>query len=343
MTDRYDLVRMNQTKHKGPGRHKRVGLTILEFMELFPDEETAELWFENAIWGETGRVCGHCHGVDTFATKSGKPMKYRCRACRKYFNIKTGTFLHGTQVPLRTWAHAIYLMVTNIKGISSLRARRELGVTPKTAWHMNHRVRRAMNIFPKEEFLFNGEVEVDETYIGGRESNRHASKKLHLGRGTVGKQPVIGVRDRETGLVRAEVIPDTTRSTLHGFIQQNVSIKSQVYTDEAHAYKQLVDYEHGSVQHSAGEYVKGKASTNGIESFWAMVKRGYIGTYHNMSFKHLHRYIREFSGRHNIRKFDTIVQIFMIIRNMGGTRLRYQDLIKTPTKKTAQAPSTTKV
>ena len=321
---------MKRSIPKGPGKNYRVGLTVMEFLQLFPDEKAAEMWFEGTIWGVPGRSCGHCGAIDTVPTKSGKPMKFRCRTCGKYFNIRTGTFLQGTHIPLEKWAYAIFLTVTNLKGISSMKIHRELGVTQKTAWYVMHRIRTAMNIFPKEQFLFSGEVEVDETYIGGKEGNRHASKKLRLGRGPVGKKPVIGVRDRETGLIRAEVIHATTRDVLHGFIKENVSIRSQVYTDEAHAYKSLVDYEHASVQHSAGEYVKGKASTNGIESFWAMIKRGYVGTYHNMSFKHLHRYIREFQGRHNIRKFDTFAQILTIMHNMGGTHLPYKELTKDP-------------
>ena len=227
--------------------------------------------FEDTYWEDT-RHCGHCGATDTIAIKSGRPMKYKCRACQQYFNIKTGTFLQGTRLPLRKWVYAIYLMVTNLKGVASMKNRRELNVRQPTSWFLMHRIRNAMNVLPKDKYIFSGEVEVDETYMGGKESNRHASKKLRLGRGTVGKIPVIGLKHRASGLVRAEVIDDTTKETLQGFIKENVSPRTQVYTDEALAYKNLVDYKHESVQHSAGEYVKGKASTNGIESFIGKVK-----------------------------------------------------------------------
>ncbi|MXW07326.1 MAG: IS1595 family transposase [Gammaproteobacteria bacterium] len=262
-------------------------------------------------------------------------MKYRCRTCGKHFNVRTNTFLHGTRIPLSKWVYAIYLMCTNIKGVSSMRMYRELNVRQPTAWFLIHRIRQAMGILPHGDEKFSGEVEVDETYIGGKEINRHASKKLRKGRGTVGMKPVIGIKHRETGYIKAKVIDDTIRETLQGFIKENVAIRSQVYTDEALAYKNLVelDFKHESVKHSVGEYVKKKASTNGIESFWAMVKRGYVGTYHRMSFKHLHRYVVEFAGRHNIRKFDTLVQMGMIVRNMTDKHLPYKELIKESKKK----------
>ena len=273
-----------------PGRSYRKGMTFMELIKLFPDAETAEEFFEAIIWGSTGRTCGHCDAVDTVPTKTGKPAKYRCRTCRKHFNIKTGTFLHGTRLPLHYWIYAMYFLLTNLKGVASMKIYRELGIKQDTAWFMMHRIREAMHIVPKEEFMFSGEVEVDETYVGGKEGNRHAKDKLRLGRGSVGKKAVIGARHRETGLIRTEVIHDTTRETLHGFIKENVKAGSQIYTDEAHAYKNLPDYKHKSVKHSAGEFVNKMASTNGIESHWSMVKRGYIGVYHFMSFKHLPRY-----------------------------------------------------
>ncbi len=311
---------------KAPGKNSRLGLTVMQLLEIFPDDETAEKYLKASIW-DPNRCCGFCGAVDTVETKSGRPMKYRCRTCGKHFNIRAGTLLHDSNVPLRKWVFAIYLIVTNLKGISSMKIHRELDVTQKTAWYMMQRIRESMSVFPQSEFTFTGEVEVDETYIGGKEGNRHTSKKLRLGRGAVGKKTVIGARDRESGFVKAKVIDDTNRETLHGFIKENVSIRSQIYTDEVHAYKSLVDYQHKSVKHSAGEFVKDKASTNGIESFWAMLKRGYLGTYHNMSFKHLHRYIAEFVGRHNIRHVDTFVQILFIMRCMAGTHLPYKKLI----------------
>ena len=301
-----------------------MGMTVEMLFDYIPDEEAAEQWFENCFWmGE--RVCGHCGGEDTVPTKSGKPMKYRCRDCNKYFNVRTGTFLQRSYVPLRKWVYAIYLMVTNLKGVSSMRMHREFDVTQKTAWYLMHRIRNGMVLVDEK---FHGQVEVDETYIGGKELNKHASKRLNAGRGAVGKKPVIGVKDRRTKLVKAEVIHDTTRETLHEFINENVAQKSQVYTDEAVAYQGLEGFDHESVSHSVGEYVRGQATTNGIESFWSVLKRGYIGTYHKMSYKHPHRYIVEFTGRHNLRQYNTLVRMMAVANNMTGTHLPYRDLVE---------------
>ena len=238
--------------------------------------------------------------------------------------LKTGTVLQNSNISLQKWAIGFYLFMTNLKGVSSMKLHRDLGITQKAAWHMAHRIRETLAVTGEK---FAGPVEVDETYIGGKERNKHESKKLKAGRGTVGKTAVVGMKDRETGQITSQVVQRTDKATLQEFVTENTEPDTQVYTDEAAAYRGI-PRPHEAVKHSVSEYVRGMAHTNGMESHWAALKRGYDGVYHQMSAKHLDRYATEFEGRHNRRPLDTADQLAIMAQSTVGKRLTYAALMR---------------
>ena len=305
-----------------PGLGFRKGISIMELCEMSPDEQAARTWFENIRWPEENRLCPRCDSERTIATKSGKPMPYWCSDCRSYFSVKVGTIMESSKLPLRTWVMALYLLSTNLKGVSSMKLHRDLGITQKTAWMMAQKIRECWRA---DAPPMDGEVEVDETYVGGKSRNMHANKRSD-GRGPAGKTVVIGAKQRN-GKVMVEPIENTGHRTLQGFVRRAVDPSATLYTDENAGYFGLKDFDHKAVKHSAGQYVDGMVHTNGIESFWSMLKRGYVGTYHNMSVKHLKRYVTEFAGRANLRQHDTITQMMILAAGMVGKRLRYKDLV----------------
>ena len=314
---------METTTKSGPGKSFRQGLTLMGVAELFSDREQAEAWFVAKRW-PNGIKCVDC-GADTITKRKSARLtqQYHCTSCGVNFTVKTGTVMHDSKLSLSKWGMAFYLFNTSLKGVSSMKLHRDLGITQKAAWHMAHRIRETWN---DEMERMAGPVEVDETYIGGKEANKHGDKKLKAGRGPVGKQAVAGVKDRATNKVKAQVVERTDAPTLQGFVHENTERGATVYTDEAGAYDGL-RRKHGVVKHSAKEYVNGMAHTNGIESHWALLKRGIFGTYHHTSAKHLQRYVTEFMGRHNARPLDTMEQMAGMALASDGKRLTYATLI----------------
>lgn len=308
----------------GPGKAHRTGITLPQLFEMFPDEEAARLWIESVVW-PYGPVCPRCGAQDRVRpTPSGKPLPYWCGDCRRHFSVRMNTVFERSKVSLQKWAIAIYLETTNLKGISSMKLHRELGVTQRTAWFMLHRIREVWANHERQPFR--GPVEADESYFGGKKKNRPLSQRRLEGRGVAGKIPVVAVLDRPTKQISAIVPPDTKVPTLEAFVRSEVQPGAVLFTDEATAYQGLTDFEHEAVKHSVFEYVRGQIHTNHLESFWSMLKRAYHGTFHKISRKHLQRYVDEFAARYGMREKDTLSQMEQTTRSAVGQRITYKEL-----------------
>jgi transposase-like protein len=306
-------------------------ISTFQLFERFPDKESARVYFESRLW-PNGVVCPVCGkgqwdmgGVSRITPRKGG--YYRCNACKEDFTVRTGTIMERSHVPLHKWLYAMYLLVTARKGISSLQLAKEIGVTQKSAWFLLHRLREACG---KDLRKLRGIVEIDETYVGGKERNKHADKKLNLGRGAVGKTAVLGMRERG-GRMKAMPLFDTSIEAIQGAIYSNVEYGAELHTDEAPVYADMdgIFYRHDSINHGQRQYRRLNITTNGIESAFAVMKRGIIGVYHHISPKHTGRYMDEFAFRLNDGnvKRHTLNRLDSFVDGMAGKRLDYETLI----------------
>ncbi len=274
---------------------------------IFHDETKAREWLEARIWAN-GRFCPHCGAVDQSTLLQGKshrPGLYQCNSCREPFTVTVGTLYERSHIPLNKWLAATHLMMASKKGISAMQVHRMLGISYKTAWFLCHRIRESLRDTKLDTPLGgqNKVVEADETYIGGKETNKHKSKRQKGMHGGKGKEPVVALVERD-GRVRAQHMPEVTSANLKLALRAQVDRKSYIMTDEASTYR-FVRSEfggHGTVNHSIEEYVRGGFwHTNTVEGYFSILQRGITGTYHHVSQQHLKRYLAEFDYRYNER------------------------------------------
>jgi transposase-like protein len=304
----------------------RSTISTFKLFEIFPDQESARKYLEGRLW-PNGTICSECGSGERITTRKGG--FYHCNTCNFDFTVRTGTIFGRSHVPLHKWVYAMYLLVTARKGISSMQLAKEIGVTQKTAWFMLSRLREACG--GKNLDKLRGIIEIDECFVGGKEANKHEYKKLKAGRGSVGKTPVLGMRERgEGGRSRAITLDAQTLHAIQSEIHGHVEVGSTLYTDENPAYADLngLFFRAASVNHSAGEFARGAVNTNTIESVWAVLKRGLHGVYHHASPKHLSRYVDEFTfrlnagnvARHTFKRLDSFVDA------VAGKRITYKEL-----------------
>lgn len=296
--------------------------SIRELLKVFSTESKCEKFLKEVRWGNK---------VVSPYEPTAKVYKYsrnrfRCSKTGKDFNVKTGTLFENTKIELRTWFVAIYIIASHKKGISSLQLSKDLNITQTTAWFILHRIRKCFEI--ENNGILDNEVEIDETYIGGKNKNRHESKKVKnsQGRSTKDKVAVLGMIERNGKLI-VKIVPDVQAPTLTKEILKNVKKTANIYTDEWLGYNEIHKYyNHSIVKHGKREFVKGKSYTNNIECFWGILKRGILGIYHFTSKKHLQNYLDEFVFRFNTRNYSEEERFTALLGNMT-VRTKYRELV----------------
>ncbi|MCY3958808.1 MAG: IS1595 family transposase [Chloroflexi bacterium] len=302
-------------QYRSPSRNVR---SVYDVLEAFPSERVCVDHLARMRW-PNGEVCPNC-GVVGRAYKV--KLRFKCSYCKTFFSARKDTIFEESKVPLRKWFAAIFLFTSNRKGIPSTQLAREISVKQETAWFMLSRLRQVADNMAVE--ILKGIIEVDECFIGGKERNKHAKKKLH-NNWMQGKTIVVGAVERN-GAVITDRVPYRDRNSLQAFIMRRVYRGSTVYTDEHGAYKRLPQHKHKNTNHSIGQYVNGDVHTQTIESFWAIVKRAHKGIYHQWSQKHCDLYLREFELRWNLRRLPDGDRLDVFLQHVNGTRLTYEDL-----------------
>jgi len=297
---------------------------------IFQDADKAREWLEARVWAN-GRACPHCGVVDNstlMAGKSHRPGLYQCNACREPFTVTVGTLYERSKIPLNKWLAATYLLMSSKKGMSALQIGRMLGISPKSSWFLCHRIRESLR--DTKAGPMGGPmatVEADETFVGGKDKNKHKHKR-HGRVGTSAKEPVFSLVQRG-GHVRSHHIEAVSASTLRTILLKETTRDTRLMTDKASVYRAVSDEfrAHGSVDHSIGEYVRGDVHTNTIENYFSILKRGISGTYHHVSATHLKRYLAEFDYRYNERKalgVDDFERFRRSIPGIMGKRMTYR-------------------
>ncbi len=296
--------------------------SLFELFEYFKDEQTCHGYLAEQRWPD-GIECPHCDCKNIY-TLQGANKRYKCGGCRKQFTARANTIFEDSKLPLRKWFAAIYLILAHRKGISSYQLARDLKITQKSAWFLGHRVRHAIKQGDFSKPL-EDTVEIDETFVGGKNKNRHWDKKVKnsQGRSFKDKTPVMGLLQRG-GELRAFVVPNTKLDILEPIIFEHVKFGSNLLSDEW--YRELLEYNHGIVVHGRGEYVNGEIYTNTLEGFWSHLKRSIIGIYHKVSPKHLQRYVDEAVYRYNNRLLSDAHKALLLLSKTNSS-LKYRQLV----------------